>query len=73
MGYKVLGRTEELLKGYGPRQGLEGPFVYANGLVLYYDPKEGQYWDPKTDFYIEHEQMASIQNQLFRMLDKQPI
>jgi hypothetical protein len=68
MGYKVLGRTEELLKGYGPRKGLEGPFVFMGGRVLYYDPKQGQYWDPNTDFYIEHDEMARIQNQLFEAM-----
>lgn len=36
-----------------PREGLEGPFFYENGAVLYYDPKEGKYWDPKTDFYLD--------------------
>jgi hypothetical protein len=35
MGYKVLGKTEELLAGYGPRKGLEGPFIFAGGRVLY--------------------------------------
>ena len=68
MGYKVLGRTEELLKGYGPRKGLEGPFVFMGGRVLYYDPQQGQYWDPNTDFYIEHDEMAQIQNQLFEAM-----
>lgn len=68
MGYKVLGRTEELLKGYGPRKGLEGPFVFMGGRVLYYDPKAGQYWDPRTDFYVEHDEMSQIQNQLFEAM-----
>lgn len=40
-----------------PRRGLEGPFHYANGRVLYYDPKAGQYWDPTTDFYVEQAEM----------------
>lgn len=69
MGYKVLGRTEELLKGYGPRQGLEGPFVFAGGRVLYYDVKEGAYWDPKTDFYVERDEVSYLHNELMRQLD----
>ncbi len=68
MGYKVIGRTEELLKGYGPRKGLEGPFIYANGRVLYYDVKEGAYWDPTTDFYVEQEEMNQLNNDLIRAL-----
>ena len=55
MGYKVLGKTEDLMQGFGPRAGVEGPFNFA-GRVLYYDPKEGQYWDPKTDFYVTYDE-----------------
>ena len=54
MGYKVLGFTEDLMQGFEARKGLEGPFNFA-GRVLYYDPKEGKYWDPKTDFYVPHD------------------
>lgn len=68
MGYKILGRTEELLQGYGPRKGLEGPFIFAGGRVLYYDKFEGQYWDPKTDFYVEHDEMTTLLNSLFDMM-----
>lgn len=49
-----------LLQGYRPRQGLEGPFIYANGRILYYDPKEGSYWDPKTDFYVSRYEMNHL-------------
>ena len=48
MGYKVLGQLESKFK---PIKGLEGPFYYPNGRVLYYDPKQGQYYDSTTDFY----------------------
>ena len=65
MGYKVLGRTEELLKGHGPRRGLEGPFVFPNLQVVYYDPQEGAYWDPQTDWYLEHDEAARLQNSVF--------
>jgi len=59
MGYKVLGKTEDLLKGYGPRQGLEGPFNF-NGRVLYYDKREGKYYDPRTDFYLSYNEWFEI-------------
>ncbi len=44
---------------YGARKGLEGPFNY-DGRVLYYDPKEGMYYDPTTDFYVENDELAII-------------
>ena len=66
MGYKVMPKVCE---GYGPRKGLEGPFAFLD-RVLYYDPKAGQYWDPRTDFYVEHEEMGYLHNELMRMLDK---
>lgn len=68
MGYKVLGRTEELFQGYTKRKGLEGPFVYANGRILYYCPKEGSYWDPKTDFYLTQDEVDFLDRQLLQML-----
>ena len=46
-------------KNYGPRAGLEGPFHYPNGQVLYYDPKAGEYYDPTTDFYVETGNMTA--------------
>ena len=52
MGYKVLNVVDR--EKWTKRKGLEGPFFYENGLVLYYDPKEGKYWDPTTDFYVEN-------------------
>jgi hypothetical protein len=45
---------------YGPRKGLEGPFVMKNGRTFYYDPKEGKYWDPKTDMYIPNEEVYKM-------------
>ena len=59
MGYKVLGKTEDLYQGYGPRKGLEGPFSFG-GRVVYYDPKEGRYWDPRTDFYLSNEEALQL-------------
>jgi hypothetical protein len=53
MGYRIANKID----GYGPRRGLEGPFQYASGRILYYDPSEGRYWDPRTDFYLSHEEM----------------
>jgi hypothetical protein len=52
---------------YGARKGLEGPFNFS-GRVLYYDPKEGQYYDPRTDFYVEQAEMDQINNQFMELL-----
>ena len=39
-------------KEYPKMNGLEGPFYFdKNDIVLYYDPKEGAYYDIKTDRY----------------------
>lgn len=53
-----------------PRKGLEGPFTYANGRVLYYDPQEGQYWDPTTDFYVPNDELHLLQQMFVDLLKK---
>ena len=43
------------LKGdMGPLPGLEGPFQFQDGQVLYYDPKAGKYYDRGKDMYVEN-------------------
>lgn len=64
MSYIVFQHNKE----FGPRKGLEGPFHYPNGQVLYYDPKEGSYYDPLTDFYVPDEDVHELQNLIFKML-----
>jgi len=68
MGYKTFALSDELRSKYQPRKGLEGPFFYPNGRVAYYDPKEGHYWDPNTDFYLSHEEAADLQNSVFNAI-----
>jgi len=70
MGYKVLAdkfETDQMRTKYGPRAGLEGPFNFS-GRVLYYDVKQGQYYDPTTDFYVERDEMDMINNRLIAVL-----
>lgn len=50
-----------------PRPGLEGPFWFVD-RVLYYDAKAGQYWDPRTDFYVENSEVDQLQNRLMQMM-----
>lgn len=67
MGYRVLGERESR---WQPRKGLEGPFFYANGRVLYYDTKAGEYWDPLTDFYVPQDEVADLHRQTVDILSK---
>lgn len=67
MAYTVLGERDTK---WQPRRGLEGPFFYANGRVLYYDPKEGQYYDPLTDYYVEQDEINELHAHLARMLSR---
>ncbi len=72
MGYKVLAdkfETDQMRVKYGPRKGLEGPFNFS-GRVLYYDNKEGLYYDPTTDFYVERDEMDLINQRLVDVLAK---
>jgi hypothetical protein len=64
MGYKITADKHEMdmmREKYGPRKGLEGPFNFS-GRVLYYDNKEGAYWDPRTDFYVERSEITLIRD-----------
>ena len=67
MGYKILNTVDMMRDRYGPRAGLEGPYNF-NGRVLYYDPREGKYWDPRTDFYVEQEEMDMLNHNLMNLL-----
>ena len=69
MGYKVVDTTDMMRTKYGPRKGLEGPFNFS-GRVLYYDNKQGQYYDPSTDFYVEQDEMDLINHRFYELLKK---
>ena len=72
MGYKVIAdkcQMDEMRDKYGPRKGLEGPFNFS-GRVLYYDNLEGAYYDPRTDFYVDQEEMDLIHSRIVDILAK---
>jgi hypothetical protein len=69
MSYVVFKNAKE----YGPRRGLEGPFHYPNGQVLYYDPKAGEYYDPTTDFYVSREDVAELQQSILTLLAQKSV
>jgi len=70
MGYKVIAdryQMDEMREKYGPRKGLEGPFNFT-GRVLYYDAREGQYYDPRTDFYLDQAEMDLVHQRMIDIL-----
>ena len=69
MGYRVVDSTDIMRDKYSARKGLEGPFNFS-GRVLYYDNKQGQYYDPATDFYVEQEEMDEINTRFFEAFKK---
>jgi hypothetical protein len=64
MAYTVFKHNQN----YESRKGLEGPFHYPNGQVLYYDAKAGEYWDPRTDFYVSNDDVARLQQSIFDLV-----
>ena len=69
MGYRVVDSTDIMREKYSARKGLEGPFNFS-GRVLYYDNKQGQYYDPATDFYVEQAEMDEINTRFFELFKK---
>ena len=67
MGYTVLGERDVRFQ---PRKGLEGPFYFATGRVLYYDTKAGSYWDPLTDFYVDREEVNQLHEYMAKILSR---
>lgn len=53
-------------RSWGPKKGLEGPFKYKTGVVLYYDPREsgGMYFDPSRDMYIDYKEFAQLSGEV---------
>jgi len=67
-GYKVLPPMDT--EKYQERSGLEGPFPTMSGKVVYYDPKEGSYYDPDTDMYISYDDFQALDNDYSGMKDE---
>ena len=57
-GYKILPPMDK--EKYQERPGLEGPFSTLSGKVVYYDPKEGAYYDPDTDMYMSYDEFRKL-------------
>ncbi len=52
--YKVLTPIDP--EKYPVRSDLEGPIRLRSGKIVYYDPKEGKYYDAGSDFYMSQEE-----------------
>lgn len=49
------------LKGdMGPIPGMEGPFQFKSGAVLYWDNSTGEYYDRGKDMYLDREEAAEL-------------
>jgi len=70
-GYKELPPINR--DRYQERDGLEGPFSTLSGKVVYYDPKEGSYYDPDTDMYMSYGEFKALDNDYSNMKDERDI
>ena len=61
-GWEELPPINREKYGNREREGLEGPIQTRSGKTIYYDTKQGMYYDPDTDMYISYDD--------FKMLDK---
>lgn len=66
-GYKVM---PPMNPKYVARDGLEGPFTTLSGKVVYYDPKEGKYYDPDTDIYLSYDEFQNYDKDYSDMKDE---
>ena len=62
MSFRILTNSDTKWK---PRKGLDGPFFFLNGLVLYFDKREKQYYNPVSDFYVDDNVVEELQQQMF--------
>lgn len=70
-GYKVLPNIDR--ERYTELPGLEGPFRTLSGKVVYYDPKEGSYYDRDTDMYLSYDEFKALDNDYSGMKDERNI
>lgn len=70
-GYKVLPPMNK--ERYDEIPGLEGPFTTLSGKVVYYDPKEGAYYDRDTDMYLSNDEYTALNTDYSGMQDERDI
>ena len=57
MGYTIL---QPIPERYEERAGHEDPCKTMANKVVYYDPKEGSYYDPDKDVYLTYEEWREL-------------
>lgn len=67
-GYKILPSIDA--DRYPEIDGLEGPFRTLSGAVVYYDPKEGAYYDKDKDMYLSYDEFRELDNDYSDMRDE---
>lgn len=55
---------------FKPQKGLDGPFQYPNGRVLYFDPSVELYYDPTTDFYVSDAEVNFLKGLLLTLVSR---
>ena len=70
-GHKVLPAIDR--DRYTEIPGLEGPFRTLNGGVVYYDPKEGAYYDKDRDVYLSYDEFRQMDTDYSGMKDERDI
>ena len=56
--------------GNREREGLEGPIQTKSGKTVYYDTKQGSYYDPDTDMYISYDDWKKLDSKGMYKMDK---
>jgi hypothetical protein len=54
------GKVPNLKGDMGPIPGMEGPYQFKSGAVLYYDTKTGEYYDRGKDMYLDRDEAAEL-------------
>ena len=70
-GYKTIKSIDK--ERYDEIPGLEGPFMTLSGKVVYYDPKEGSYYDRDTDMYLSYDEFKELDNDYSGMKNNRPM
>ena len=70
-GYKTVKSIDK--ERYDEIPGLEGPFMTLSGKVVYYDPKEGSYYDRDTDMYLSYDEFKELDNDYSGMKNNRPM
>jgi hypothetical protein len=71
--FELTNEDWQTVRGYDRERytelpGLEGPIPTKSGKVLYYDKKEGKFYDRDTDMYLDHDEALAFLNEFLEAL-----